>query len=408
MLVSEKFTHLYSGMYGNILFRRFVFGQSLSMIGDAVCLASLPLALLSAGFDATTFGVVMASVGFGTLIGAVVGGRWTEKMSARAILITTDLIRGLCQFIAAAVIAGFADWWWLILIYSWFGVGVGASRPASHLMLVNLMPRSELIKANSALAFLDNLIAVIVPATVGVAVILTDAVWGVLIDGITFLGAAFFTARIPGSSVPPNISVGEASVTRFRGMSAILRIPQLNLGMQATLVINVLCFPVFLVIAPYAVAETFGEYIWGLCLAASGLGACLGAVAAVAMSLHNRLQRLCIAVTVLLPLSMYMIAKSPAVEIIIIGSGLVGLVEGTWLTVWATTLQLHSPTKELGRVVGTETFLTSGLHPFVYLGGGFLAVSIGYASALVVVAILSFLLLSILVVGKCLGKRRVV
>ena len=405
MLVSQKLKLVYSNVFGNVLFRRFVFGQSLSMIGDAVCLASLPLALLSAGYDATTFGVVMASVGFGTLIGAMVGGPWAEKTSARAILITTDLIRGLCQFIAAAVIVGVADWWWLILIYSWFGVGIGASRPASHLMLVSLIPRADLIKANSTLAFLDNLIAVLLPATVGIAVILTDAVWGVLIDGATFLCAAFFTALIPRVCVPSTPSVEEASGCRFRGMSTILRTPQLSLGMQATLIINVLCFPVFLVIAPYVVAETFDEYIWGLCLAASGLGACLGAVAAVVMSLHTRLQTLCVAATILLPLAMYMIATSHTVETIIIGSGLVGLVEGTWLTVWATTLQLHSPTKDLGRVVGTETLLTSGLHPFVYLGGGFLGVSLGYTSALVVVAASSFALLSALIVGKYIIKR---
>jgi MFS family permease len=400
-----KLKYLYGGIYSNTLFRRFVLGQSLSMIGDAVCLTALPLALLFSGYDAMTFGFVMASVGFGTILGAAMGGPWTEKMSARNILVITDSIRGGCQFIAAASIAAGAEWWCLVLIYTWFGVGIGASRPAAHLMLVNLMPKEHLIKANSLLAFLDNLIAVLFPATVGVIIILTNPVLGVFIDGATFAGAAFFTALIPAAPVFFDPKENERSPGRFHGLIIIFCIPQLNLGMNATLVINVLCFPIFLVLAPYVVAETFSEFVWGLCLAASGAGACLGAILAVSMSLHQKLLQLCVAATIFIPLAMYIIASSETLAWVVIGSGLVGLVEGTWLTVWATTMQLHSPKYGLGKVVGAETLLTSGLHPFVYLGAGLMGASIGYGTTLVAVSATSFVLLSCLVSFKYIFRR---
>jgi hypothetical protein len=54
--------------------------------------------------------------------------------------------------------------------------------------------KQALVAGNGAMNFLDNLVAVIFPATLGVVIILWDPVWGVLIDGITFFGAAFFTA----------------------------------------------------------------------------------------------------------------------------------------------------------------------------------------------------------------------
>lgn len=91
-------------------FRRYVCGQSFSMAGDAICLAALPIALINSGYDAATFGIIMACVGLGTFIGAGLGGSWTEYFSARTILIITDLVRGICQLVAAAVIAGMTHW----------------------------------------------------------------------------------------------------------------------------------------------------------------------------------------------------------------------------------------------------------------------------------------------------------
>jgi MFS family permease len=404
MQTTAKIRSLYGDIWCNAFFRRYVYGQSLSMIGDAVCLTALPLALLFAGYDAIAFGGVMASVGFGTILGAIIGGPWTEKMAARDILVITDIVRGACQLVAAGIIAGSVGWQWLILIYLWFGLGIGASRPAAHLMLINVIPKSDLMRANSLLAFFDNFIAIVFPATVGVVAILTNPVWGIVLDGITFICAAVFTGRIPAVFV----RYGGDKVTRrfFRGIFIIARVPQLKLGMLATLVINVFCFPVFLVIAPYAVVEKFDDFIWGLCLAASGFGACLGAVIAAAMSFQKSLLKVCAVAAVLLPLAMYFIASGHSVVWVIVGSGFVGLVEGTWLTVWATVMQTHSPTFDLGRVVGTETLLTSGLHPFIYLWGGSMGMAIGYESALLVVAITSFVLL-LLIVGITFSIGRV-
>jgi hypothetical protein len=94
MQTTAKIRSLYGDIWCNAFFRRYVYGQSLSMIGDAVCLTALPLALLFAGYDAIAFGGVMASVGFGTILGAIIGGPWTEKMAARDILVITDIVRG--------------------------------------------------------------------------------------------------------------------------------------------------------------------------------------------------------------------------------------------------------------------------------------------------------------------------
>ena len=387
-------------------FRRYVCGQSFSMAGDAICLAALPIALINSGYDAATFGIIMACVGLGTFIGAGLGGSWTEYFSARTILIITDLVRGICQLVAAAVIAGMTHWLWLAAVYLCFGLGIGGSRPAAHVMLVELVPSSKLIAANSWLAFLDNSIAVLLPATMGVMLILTNPLWGVVIDGITFMIAASLTSFVPVTP-PVDRSHNEASErTWLRGFRIIDRIPPLKLGLRATLVINVLCFPVFLVVAPYTVADRFSDSLWGLSLAASGLGACLGAITAVVTYAHLRITILCAFACLALTLAMCLIAVGDAMTLILLGAVLIGFVEGIWLTAWATVMQMHSPAPDLGIVVGTETALTSGIHPFIYLGGGSMGASIGYDSTLSLTALASLGALLLILFGALKSSRK--
>jgi len=74
-------------------FRKLLIGQGLSMAGDAVCLAALPIGLSHAGFGGKVFGFVMAAVGGGTVIGALAGGMLADRKSPKRILIITDAMR---------------------------------------------------------------------------------------------------------------------------------------------------------------------------------------------------------------------------------------------------------------------------------------------------------------------------
>ncbi|WP_256350255.1 hypothetical protein [Pseudomonas sp. P7759] len=78
-------------------FRKLLIGQSLSMAGDAVCLAALPVALIRTGFGVEVFGFVMAAVGVGTIFGACLGGMLADRRSPKRILMGTDVLRGRCK-----------------------------------------------------------------------------------------------------------------------------------------------------------------------------------------------------------------------------------------------------------------------------------------------------------------------
>lgn len=369
-------------------FRMLLAGQGLSMAGDAVCLAALPLAVLHAGFTADVFGFLMAAVGVGTVAGALAGGGLADRKSPKHVLIVTDVVRGAVQITVAALMAYGAPSWCLVSAYFLFGIGIGVSRPCTQVLLVNLLPKEALVAGNGSINFLDNLVALIFPATLGVLIIVWDPVWGMLIDGVTFLAAALFTAVLPNKGKldsEESFSMREA----FGGLAVVVGSRELSLGFLATFFLNVLCFPVFLVVAPYAVNERFGDTMWGVCLAASGLGACIGSVITVLTAGHRRLVNLAMTCGLLLCSALALLGIGPFGWMAVLGATFVGIVEASWLTGWATAMQTHSPEKDLGRVVAVDTFVTSGLHPFVYVGGSLVGQAVGASHALTIAAAVS-------------------
>ncbi|WP_439878655.1 MFS transporter [Pseudomonas prosekii] len=378
----------YNEALGVLSFRKLLIGQGLSMAGDAICLAALPIALIRDGFGGDVFGFIMAAVGVGTVIGALAGGMLADRKSPRQVLIYTDTARGFAQLAAVALLLTGAPWGLLVLAYLIFGIGIGVSRPCAQVLLVNLLPKKALVAGNGAMNFIDNLVAILFPATLGVFIILWDPVWGILIDGLTFFCAAIYTAQLP--NVGHHESEEEFSLREaLNGITVVINNATLLLGFAATLVVNVLCFPIFLVVAPYAISHRFSEEMWGYCLAASGFGACIGSVITVLASGHERLVGLAVICGLFLAGAMALLGLGSSAWMAILGATFVGVVEASWLTGWATAMQTLSPEKELGKVVAVDTFVTSGVHPFIYLGSGVVGGIIGYSQTLTFTAVVS-------------------
>lgn len=387
MPIKDRFSP-YNEALSVLPFRKLLIGQGLSMAGDAICLAALPIALIREGLGGDVFGFVMAAVGVGTVIGALAGGMLADRKSPRQVLIYTDTARGLAQLAVVALLMTGAPWGLLVLAYLIFGIGIGVSRPCAQVLLVNLLPKQALVAGNGAMNFIDNLVAILFPATLGVFIILWEPVWGILIDGLTFFCAAIFTAQLP--NVGHHESDEEFSLREaLNGVTVVINNATLLLGFAATLLLNVLCFPIFLVVAPYAISHRFSEDMWGYCLAVSGFGACVGSVITVLASGHERLVGLAVICGLFLAGAMALLGLGTLAWMAILGATFVGIVEASWLTGWATAMQTLSPEKDLGKVVAVDTVVTSGAHPFIYMGSGVVGGMIGYSQTLTLTAVVS-------------------
>ena len=405
MRVKERFS-AYNQALSVLPFRKLLIGQGLSMAGDAICLAALPIAFIREGLGGGVFGFVMAAVGVGTVIGALAGGMLADRKSPKQVLIYTDTARGVTQLAVVALLMTGAPWGLMVLAYLIFGIGIGVSRPCAQVLLVNLLPKKALVAGNGAMNFIDNLVAILFPATLGVFIILWEPVWGILIDGLTFFCAAIYTAQLP--NVGHHESDEEFSLREaLNGVTVVINNATLVLGFAATLVLNVLCFPIFLVVAPYAISHRFSEEMWGYCLAASGFGACVGSVITVLASGHERLVGLAVICGLFLAGAMALLGLGTLAWMAILGATFVGIVEASWLTGWATAMQTLSPEKDLGKVVAVDTFVTSGAHPFIYMGSGVVGGIIGYSQTLTLTSVVSAGAILLIVLTAILFSPRV-
>lgn len=404
MSIKDRFSP-YNEALNVLPFRKLLIGQGLSMAGDAICLAALPIALIREGLGGDVFGFVMGAVGVGTVIGALAGGMLADRKSPRQVLIYTDTARGVTQLAVVALLMTGAPWGLLVLAYLIFGIGIGVSRPCAQVLLVNLLPKKGRVAGNGAMNFIDNLVAILFPATLGVFIILWEPVWGILIDGLTFFCAAIYTAQLPNAGHHESeeaFSLREA----LNGVTVVINHATLLLGFAATLVLNVLCFPIFLVVAPYAISHRFSEEMWGYCLAASGFGACVGSVITVLASGHERLVGLAVICGLFLAGAMALLGLGTLAWMAILGATFVGIVEASWLTGWATAMQTLSPEKDLGKVVAVDTVVTSGAHPFIYLGSGVVGGIIGYSQTLTLTAVVSAVAILLIVLTAILFMPR--
>ena len=181
------------------VFRRYWSAQTISMFGDQISSIALPLvAVLALHANAAQMGFLAAlewlpSLMFGLHAGALVDRRGRRRQT----MITADLGRAaLLISIPVCYAAGVLTLWQLYGVA--FGVGTLSilfvvSDPA---IFVSLVPEDKYVNGQSlvygsrAISFVGG------PSVGGILVQLLSAPGAVLADALSFLGSAFFLARI--------------------------------------------------------------------------------------------------------------------------------------------------------------------------------------------------------------------
>jgi MFS family permease len=260
-------------------FRRYWSGQSISMFGDQISSIALPLvAVLTLHVNPAQMGFLAALVWLPSLLFGLHAGAWVDRRGRRrTTMITADLGRAaLLASIPACYAAGVLTIWQLYAVA--FGTGVFSvlftvSQPA---VFVALMPADRYLEGNSlvygsrALSFVGG------PSVGGLLVQLLTAPFAVLADAVSFLGSAFFLARIrpPEPPADPAERGMVMAGARFIRNSAIVRA-----SLVAVATVNFFNFMFFALFVLYAVRSLQvrpGEL--GLVLGAGAVGGVLGAI----------------------------------------------------------------------------------------------------------------------------------
>ncbi|MEV4705726.1 MFS transporter [Actinoplanes sp. NPDC049316] len=377
-------------------FRTFWAGQTASQLGEHTSLVVLPLlAVLTLDVGADQLGVLRAVGQAPQLLLALFAGVWVDRWRTRTVMALTDLGRALALG-TAAVVALLSGLSLAALLAVAFVVGSLSVLfdVAYQACLVRLLPREQLLRANSAVEASRSAAQIGGPALGGTMTTLLSAPIAVAAGAALFVTSFGAIIRMRRREEPAPRSPGRTLILRqiHEGLRFVVRDASLRtvcfasgafqFFLAATMTAYLLFLPRELHLSGAAI---------GLALAATGPGALIGSL--LAARLPGRLGH-----------GPVLVAAAAVGDGVMLGAGaLRGGSTGTVVALIAINLvfgalgqlvnvtimavrQALTPVALQGRVAATITFAGMGLAPLGSLTGGLLAAHAGLRTALLVSA----------------------
>ncbi|MFC4898826.1 MFS transporter [Streptosporangium amethystogenes subsp. fukuiense] len=186
-------------------FRRLFVGNCTSLLGSSVTMVALPLtAVVHLNASPAQMGLLGAAALLPHLVLGLPAGAWVDRMPYRRILVLADLAQALLLgSVPVAAVLGVLQIWHLYVVMVLTGVcGLFEAVTAQSFTPV-LVPREQLLPANSALMLSNATVTTTGSALGGVLVSLLTAPIAIVVDAVSFLLAGLCKARIrtPGPAV---------------------------------------------------------------------------------------------------------------------------------------------------------------------------------------------------------------
>jgi MFS family permease len=374
-------------------FRLVFCAHGVSVFGDRMVAVALAFAVLEVGGSASAVGLVLAARMLPLVASLLVGGVVADRVSRRAVMVTTDLIRFATQgVLAALLISGDPPVWAIALLSGVTGAATGFFSPASTGLLPAVVQAKDLQQANGLRATVMAAGEIGGPALSGVLVAGVGAGWAIAADAATFALSAAFLANL---HLPRRVQTAGGSFlqdlmegwTAFRSRRWVW-LPVLIFGFMN------MAWGAWGALGPVVAEQDLGgAAAWGTVLAVLGVGALVGGMIAVRIDPARPLLVFAIGgVAFALPLAF--LAAGVPLPVLACGAFLAGVSLMLGNSLWESTLQRHIPPESLSRVSAYDWFGSFAFGPIGYAIWGPIADRIGLADALWIAAALTLALVA--------------
>lgn len=371
-------------------FRRLWLGQSVSFVGSEVTLVALPLAaVLLLEADARDMGYLVAAQNLPMIFFGLIAGVWVDRARRQPILVATNMgSAALLAAIPGAALLGQLD---MLLLGA---VAFGASTMsvigtvADRAYVASLVPRAQLVAANSRIQFSYSLSKTVGPGLAGVLVQTITAPLAIVVDVVTFTIAGTLYASIRHKETLPTPRNSHVAADVLEGLKRVAHHDVLRPLVLCGATHNICTTAIVAVYVLYLTRSLeVTPTLLGAILVAGGVGSVLGSL--VAGRLTGRIgigpaliwsQALTGIARLLIPL-----AGGP-LPVVVLTLAISELVLGAVRAVFnITQISLRQSVTEpayQGRVNATIGFLLWAFTPIGALVGGYLGNSIGLNATL--------------------------
>ncbi len=265
-------------------FRLFWSGNFLSNIGTWMQNVAQGWLVLSLTGSAFWLGVVGFAGSFPFLIFTLFGGVVADRVNKRRLLLVTQSVMMLLAFALAALAwLKIITVWEVVVIAFLNGMAMSMNAPSYQALVPRLVPREDLTNAIALNSAQFNMSRILGPTLGGYAMALVGVAGNFFLNGVSFLAVLFALTRIKYPENEPSHYPGLFSSLQ-QGFAYVRRNPQMRVLVWMTASASLFGIP-FMTFIPYFARMVLHSDETGLgwLMAASGLGAVLGAVTVAAL-----------------------------------------------------------------------------------------------------------------------------
>lgn len=372
---------------------RLLFGsQILSVVGDRVTAVALPFAVISIGGGVADVALVSAAQFLPFVVLALPAGVWADRLDRRKILIASDVVRLICQLVAASLLlGGGASLPTLVGIAAVYGAADAFFAPAFSGLLPSTVGPANLQPANALRGLSYSFGSVVGPVLAGLLIAFAGGPGGALLfDAVTFAVSVALLLPLRTRLVERALHEEDPTATTDHFWTSLkqgwdeVRSRSWVVGFLTSIsVYHLAVLPAIFVIGPVLMErELDGAHSWAIITACFGAGAILGDLIFLRWRPRHAMR----------VASLLLVGAS--CQAAFIGSGL-----GTWgigvleliagvfvtgaFTLWETSLGEHIPDRALSRVASYDYLSTTGAIPLGNLLAGAASAAYGIHATLI-------------------------
>lgn len=380
-------------------------GQAVSSFGDALYSVIIGLWIYQSTGSMAAMGLVFSAANLAKLLFFPFSGWIVDRFSRRRLIILCDAVRGLFMCCLGILLLFFdTSGLWPLVIYGIVsGICTGIFNPALKAMLLSIVGRDELIRANSLYQAATYGVDIFGQAIAGSAYIFLGAPAMFLANGLTFLFSALtevFIRRDPEPTPEKRIPFHESALD---GLRFILRHPGIRINLVMALFLNVAGGILRVLLVPWISA--YGEQCYGIIGAVQSAGVLAGSlflsVITITASKRHRVFLACQAFSALF---LILAALSDSFLMIAILYGSYAIVQYVYNALQNAAVTLAVPDHLRGKVFCAIQALAMGCAPLGNLIGGMFGEAL--APSYFIVLVMGFRLAVVLLISSRPSMKR--
>ena len=313
----------------------------------------------------------------------LISGTFADRYDRKRLLMLTQVILALVTFVLGLLDYSGQIQAWQIYLFTFISASVGSfDGPTRQALFPSLIPRSVLPNAVALNSLLWKGAALLGPTLGGIAISLMGTAGAFFANAASFLAvvAALLLMRAPSPAQEKRrdfLSETKAGFSYIASQPIILSLTVMEaftsiFGLNHAL-LTILASDVFRV----------GAHGFGFLQSARGFGAVIGSSVFIAMGQRPGQGRILFVSALLYGAGFALFGLSPSFSLALVLLTFVGATDTIWSAARGTILQMLTPERFRGRVMGVFQLSNRGLHPLGQLESGIVVPLIGAREATV-------------------------